>query len=160
MKTIKYLLLLQLSITKWHMSTLDKRLLRIYCWMEGGAYTMSSRSLNKVQLIGNITRDPEVKKTQSGGTVATFSIATNRSWKVDGEAKEEVEFHRIVAWDKLAELCEQLLTKGRKIYVEGRIQTRKYEDSTGQQKESTEIVIDDMILLDSKKTIDTSEPAF
>lgn len=113
---------------------------------------MSSRSLNKVELIGNITRDPELRYTASGVAVASFSIATNRSWKTEaGELKEEVEFHRIVAWNKLAGLCSQLLTKGRKIYVEGRLQTRQWQDKENNKRETTEIVIDDMIILDSKK---------
>ena len=79
-----------------------------------------ARSLNRVQLIGNLTRDPELRYTPQGTTVCSFSIATNRNWTTDtGEKKEEVEFHRIVAWNKLAELCSQLLAKGRKVYLEG-----------------------------------------
>jgi single-strand DNA-binding protein len=84
-----------------------------------------ARSLNRAQLIGNLTRDPELRYTPSGTAVCSFSIATNRNWTTDtGEKKEEVEFHRIVAWNKLAELCSQFLTKGRKVFVEGRITTR------------------------------------
>lgn len=110
-----------------------------------------ARSLNKVQLIGNLTRDPELRYTPSGNAVCTFSLATNRNWTTDsGEKREEVDFHRIVAWNKLAELCSQFLVKGRKVYVEGRLSTRNWTGQDGQQKTTTEVVIDDMILLDSK----------
>ena len=110
-----------------------------------------ARSLNRVQLIGNLTRDPELRYTPSGSAVCTFSIATNRSWTTDsGEKKEEVDFHRIIAWRKLAELCSQFLVKGRKVYVEGRLSTRNWTGQDGSQKSTTEVVIDDMILLDSK----------
>jgi single-strand DNA-binding protein len=112
-----------------------------------------ARSLNRVQLIGNLTRDPELRYTPSGTAVCSFSIATNRSWTNDtGEKKDEVEFHRIVAWNKLAELCSQFLVKGRKVFVEGRLQTRSWQAQDGTQKQTTEIVISDMILLDSKRT--------
>ncbi|MBI4099919.1 single-stranded DNA-binding protein [Candidatus Microgenomates bacterium] len=112
---------------------------------------MSAKSLNKVMLIGNVTRDPELRYTPQGNAVCTFGLATNRSWKTEGgEIREEAEFHRLVAWNKLAELCSQLCTKGRKIYVEGRLQTRTFTGSDNAQHTITEIVIDDMILLDSK----------
>lgn len=110
-----------------------------------------ARSLNKVELIGNLTRDPELRYTPSGAAVCTFGLATNRQWNTDsGEKKEDVEFHRIVAWNKLAELCGQLLAKGRKIYVEGRLQTRKWTGQDGVDRTTTEIVINDMIILDSR----------
>jgi single-strand DNA-binding protein len=112
-----------------------------------------ARSLNRVQLIGNLTRDPELRYTPNGNGVCTFSIATNRSWTTDaGEKREEVDFHRIVAWNKLAELCSQFLTKGRKVYVEGRLSTRNWIAQDGSQKSTTEVVIDDMILLDNKQS--------
>jgi len=111
-----------------------------------------ARSLNRVQLIGNLTRDPELRYTPTGAAVCSFSIATNRNWTTDtGEKKEEVEFHRIVAWNKLAELCSQFLLKGRKVYVEGRLSTRNWTAQDGTQRNTTEVVIDDMILLDSKR---------
>lgn len=111
-----------------------------------------ARSLNRVQLIGNLTRDPELRYTPSGTAVCSFSIATNRNWTTDtGEKKDEVEFHRIVAWAKLAEICSQFLTKGRKVFVEGRLQTRSWTGQDGTQKQTTEIVISDMILLDSRR---------
>lgn len=110
-----------------------------------------ARSLNRVQLIGNLTRDPELRYTPSGTAVCSFGLATNRSWNTDsGEKHEETEFHRIVAWNKLAELCSQFLVKGRKVYVEGRLQTRSWTSQDNQQRSVTEIVIDDMILLDSQ----------
>lgn len=114
---------------------------------------MSSRSLNKVMLIGNLTRDPELRYTPQGTPVCTFGLATNRSWvpSAGGERQEETEFHRIVAWQKLAELCSQLLFKGRKIYVEGRLQTRAWTTQDGQERVTTEVVIDNMIVLDSKR---------
>ena len=111
-----------------------------------------ARSLNRAQLIGNLTRDPELRYTPAGTAVCSFSIATNRNWTTDtGEKREEVEFHRIVAWAKLAELCSQFLVKGRKVYVEGRLATRSWTATDGTNKSTTEIVIDDMILLDSKR---------
>ena len=113
---------------------------------------MSSRSLNKVTLIGNLTRDPELRYTPTGAAVCTIGLATNRTWVTDaGEKKEETEFHRVVAWNKLAELCSQLLAKGRKVYVEGRLRTSAWQAQDGSQRTSTEIVIEDMIVLDSKK---------
>jgi len=111
-----------------------------------------AKSLNRVQLIGNLTRDPELRYTPQGTAVCSFSIATNRNWTTDtGEKKDEVEFHRIVAWAKLAELCSQFLVKGRKVFVEGRLTTRSWTAQDGTQKQTTEIVISDMILLDSKR---------
>ncbi len=110
------------------------------------------KSLNRAQLIGNLTRDPELRYTPSGTAVCSFSIATNRNWTLEsGEKKEEVEFHRIVAWNKLAEICSQFLTKGKKVYVEGRLTTRSWTAQDGAQKQSTEIIINDMILLDSRR---------
>lgn len=117
-----------------------------------------ARSLNRVQLIGNLTRDPELRYTPQGTGVCTFGLATNRSWTTDGgEKKEDTEFHKIVAWNKLAELCSQLLTKGRKVYVEGRISSRSWTGQDGQQRNTTEIVIEDMIILDSKRAGEPTE---
>ncbi len=111
-----------------------------------------TRSLNKVLLIGNLTRDPELRYTPQGTAVCSFSIATNRQWATDsGEKKEDVEFHRLVAWNKLAEICAQLLKKGRKVYIEGRLQTRNWTGQDGSQRSTTEVVVTDMILLDSKR---------
>ncbi len=106
-------------------------------------------------LIGNLTRDPEMRYTPSGAAVCTFSVATNRYYVAsDGNKKEETEFIKIVSWNKLAELCSQLLSKGRKVYVEGRMQTRSWETPDGQNKQTTEVVIDDMRILDSRKDFD------
>jgi single-strand DNA-binding protein len=113
---------------------------------------MSTRSLNKVMLIGNMTRDPELRYTPQGTAVCTMGLATNRTWTTDnGEKKEETEFHRIVAWNKLAELCSQLLFKGRRVFVEGRLQTRQWTAQDGTQRQATEIVIEDMLVLDSRR---------
>lgn len=111
-----------------------------------------ARSLNKVMLIGNLTRDPEMRYTPQGAAVATFGIATNRDWKTEsGEKKEDVEFHNVVAWNKLAEICSQLLKKGRKVFVEGRLSTRTWQAQDGSQKNRTEVVISDMVILDKKE---------
>lgn len=111
-----------------------------------------ARSLNRVQLIGNLTRDPELRYTPSGTPVCTFGLATNRNWTTDtGEKHDEAEFHRIVAWNKLAELCSQFLVKGRKVYLEGRLATRNWQAQDGTQRSATEVVISDMILLDSRR---------
>jgi len=119
---------------------------------------MSSRSLNKVQLIGNLTRDPELRYTPTGAAVCTIGLATNRQWTTEaGEKKEETEFHRVVAWNKLAELCSQLLAKGRKIYVEGRLRTNQWQGQDGAQRNTTEVVIEDMIILDSKRPVTGEE---
>jgi single-strand DNA-binding protein len=99
-------------------------------------------------LIGNLTRDAVVKFTSSGTAVATFAIATNRSWTTaEGQIKEDVQYHNIVAWAKLAELVGKLLQKGKKVYVEGRLTSRKYTDKTGVERYITEIVMDDFILM-------------
>jgi single-strand DNA-binding protein len=114
------------------------------------------RSVNKVILLGNLTRDPELRHLPAGrqGTegkkaVCAFGLATNRSWTTEtGEKREETEFHRIVAWDKLAEVCQQYLRKGMKVYLEGRLQSRTYTGEDGIEKFSTEIVLDELVLLD------------
>src|SRR4030066_1031853 len=115
---------------------------------------MSARSLNKVLLIGNLTRDPELRFTPQGTAVCTFGLATNRQWVTEaGEKKEEAEFHRVVAWNKLAEICSQLLTKGRKVYVEGRLQTRSWTGQDGNQRKTTEKEISEMVILDPRRDV-------
>jgi single-strand DNA-binding protein len=110
---------------------------------------MKMRSVNKVILLGNLTRDPELRHTEGKKAVCAFGLATNRNWTTDtGEKREETEFHRIVAWDKLAEVCNQYLRKGRKVYLEGRLQSRTYTGQDGIEKFSTEIVLDELVLLD------------
>ena len=107
-----------------------------------------SKSLNKVQLIGNLGKDPELKYTSAGVAVATFSIATSDSWKdQEGNVQERTEWHNIVAWRKLAEICGEWLKKGKRVYIEGRLQTRNYEKD-GVKRYITEIVADQMIMLD------------
>lgn len=107
-------------------------------------------SLNKCELIGNVTKDPELRYTPQGSAVTSFTIATNRYWTTEqGEKKEEAEFHQIVCWDKLAELTSQIVKKGDKVFVEGRLQTKKYEKD-GIEKSKTEIVIHNMINLSHK----------
>ena len=113
---------------------------------------MAGKSLNRVQLIGNLTKDPELRYTPTGAAVCTFGLATNRSWNTDtGEKRDEVEYHRLVAWRKLAEICSQYLTKGKKVYIEGHLATRKWTTQDGQEKSTTEIVMDDMIMLDGRR---------
>lgn len=111
---------------------------------------MASRSWNRVELIGNLTRDPELRYIPSGTAVASFGIATNRVYMTEGERREEVDFHKIVAWGKLAELCSQLLKKGSRVFVSGRLQYREWETADGQKRRDAEIVMEDMILLTPK----------
>ncbi len=112
---------------------------------------MASRSINKVILIGNIGQDPEVRYTTGGIAKATFSLATSESWKdQQGNQQERTEWHNIVAWRKLAEICGEYLKKGSRIYVEGRIQYRTYDDKDGVKRKITEIVLDQMMMLDSR----------
>ena len=111
-------------------------------------------SLNKVQLIGNVGRDPEMRYLPAGEAVTTFSLATNRRWRGDdGQAHEQTEWHSVVAWRKLAEQCGEYLARGRQVYVEGRLQTRSWDDAaTGQKRYRTEVVAERMVLLDSRGT--------
>jgi single-strand DNA-binding protein len=105
-------------------------------------------SLNKVQIIGNLTANPEVRETPNGQKVASFSVATNRVWKdTAGMKQEQVEYHNIVAWRGLAGIAEQYLAKGKKVYIEGYLQTRSWDDQAGQKKYRTEIVCDNLIML-------------
>ncbi len=121
---------------------------------------MASRSWNRVELIGNLTRDPELRFTPNGAAVCTFGLATNRSFVTDGEKREEVDFHRLVAWNKLAELCNQLLKKGTKVFISGRLQTRSWQGQDGIQRQTTEIVVEDMIVLTPKSpSTESSAPA-
>jgi single-strand DNA-binding protein len=107
--------------------------------------------LNKVMLIGNITQDPEVRTTPAGVSVTSFGLATNLVWTdQQGQKQEKVEFHNIVAWRKLAEIMGQYLHKGSKIYVEGRLQTNSWDDQSGNKRYRTEVICDNMIMLDRK----------
>ena len=114
-------------------------------------------SVNKAIVVGNLGRDPEVRATQGGSKVANFSVATSERWKDKntGEQKEQTEWHRIVVWDRLAEICEQYLKKGSKVYLEGKLQTRKWQDNnSGQDRYTTEIVLSGfgakLVMLDGK----------
>ena len=110
------------------------------------------RCINKVILVGNLTRDPEMRTTESGQNVVTFGIATNREWVTkDGQKKSSAEFHEVVAWGRLAEICEKYLTKGQLVYTEGYLKTRSWETPEGGKKFKTEIVIKDMIRLQKGK---------
>ncbi|WP_462137593.1 single-stranded DNA-binding protein [Candidatus Mycalebacterium sp.] len=109
------------------------------------------RGVNKATIIGNVGSDPEMKYTGSGQAVANFSVATNESWTTkEGEKQERTEWHKIVAWGRLAEICGQYLSKGKPVYIEGSIQTRKWEDKEGNTRYTTEIRARDMQFLDSK----------
>lgn len=111
----------------------------------------TSRSLNKVILIGNLTRDPVIRETNNGSVVCTFGLATNSTWKDSkGNVQERTEFHNIVAWNKLGEICAQLLSTGMAIYVEGELRTRTWDDGNGVRHFRTEIKLQDMKLLDDK----------
>lgn len=107
-----------------------------------------ARGLNKVMIIGHVGRDPELRYTPSGRPVASFSVATNRSWTAsDGERREETEWFNVVAWGNLAEICKNHLSKGQQVYVEGRLQTRGWEDDNGTRHYRTELVANEMIML-------------
>ncbi|MCK4741017.1 MAG: single-stranded DNA-binding protein [Anaerolineales bacterium] len=117
-----------------------------------------SRGLNKLMIIGHLGRDPEMRYTPSGKPVTTFSVATSRTWhSADGERHEDTEWFNVVAWGGLAEICNQHLQKGMQIYVEGRLQTRRWEDAEGNKHFTTELVAKEMIMLGEKKeTLRTS----
>ena len=110
-----------------------------------------SKSINKVILVGRLGRDPELKYTASGVPFCRFSMATDDTWndKSSGERQERTEWHNIVAWDRLAEICNQYLTKGRLVYIEGSLQTREWDDQEGNKRKTTEIRARDMVLLGS-----------
>lgn len=109
----------------------------------------NSMNLNRAMIIGNLTRDPEVRTTATGQNVCNFSVATSYQWTdASGQKQEKVEYHSIVAWGKLADICRQYLGKGRKVYVEGRLQTRDWETQEGAKRTKTEIIAENMIMLD------------
>ncbi len=112
-----------------------------------------SRGLNKVMIVGHLGRDPEMRYTPSGRPVTTFSVATNRSWTTsDGEKRTDTEWFNVVAWNKLAEICNQYLVKGQQVYIEGRLQTRRWEDSNGTRHTSVEVVANEMIMLGDRRS--------
>ncbi len=117
-----------------------------------------SRGLNKVMVIGNLGRNPEMRYTPSGRPVTSFSVATSRSWvNAEGERREETEWFNVVAWGNLAEICKQHLTKGQQVYVEGRLQTRGWEDQNGKKHYRTELVANEMIILGERKSAEATE---
>jgi len=114
-------------------------------------------SLNKILLIGNLGRDPEVKFTPSGSRVATFSMATTEKWNnKDGSPEEHTEWHNIVCWNKLAEIVEKYLSKGKQVYIEGRLRTREWTDNEGGKRRTVEVIAGQMVMLGSRS--DTSAP--
>ncbi len=120
-------------------------------------------NLNRAMIIGNVTRDPEVKTIPSGQNVATFGVATNYSWTDSSGTKQtKTEFHNMVAWGKLADICGQYLNKGKKVYIDGRITTREWDAQDGTKKQRTEIVVENMIMLDRAGSAPGEErvPAF
>ena len=111
-----------------------------------------SRGLNKVQIIGHLGKDPEMRYTPSGKPVTTFSVAVSRSWNsADGERHSETEWFNVVAWGNLAEICKQYLVKGQQVFVEGRLQTRRWDDKEGQKHTSVEIVANEMMMLGDRR---------
>ena len=117
-----------------------------------------SRGLNKVMVIGHLGRDPEMRYTPSGRPVTTFSVASSRSWTTsDGEKRSDTEWFNIVAWGSLAEICNQYLKKGQQVYIEGRLQTRRWEDDDGNQRQTVEVVAKEMIMLGDRKSKNKEE---
>ncbi|MEW6533498.1 MAG: single-stranded DNA-binding protein [Thermodesulfobacteriota bacterium] len=109
---------------------------------------MAQRSMNKVLLLGNLGKDPEVRYTAAGRAVATFTLATSQRWKdQEGNDQERTEWHRVVAWGRLGEVCGEYLSKGKQVFIEGRIQTRDWEDQDGNKRTTVEIIAQDMIML-------------
>jgi single-strand DNA-binding protein len=116
-----------------------------------------SRGLNKVQIIGHLGKDPEMRYTPSGRPVTTFSVAVSRSWNsADGERHAETEWFNVVAWGNLAEICKQYLVKGQQVYIEGRLQTRRWDDKEGQKHTSVEIVANEMMMLGDRRDATTN----
>ncbi|MCE1254044.1 MAG: single-stranded DNA-binding protein [Anaerolineae bacterium] len=117
------------------------------------------RDLNKVLLIGHLGRDPEMRYTPSGRPVTTFTVATSRTWNTtEGERRSETEWFSIVAWGNLAEICKQYLSKGQQVYIEGRLQTRRWEDSDGGKHTSIEVVASEMMILGDRRDINHGHP--
>lgn len=112
-----------------------------------------SRGLNKVMIIGRLGKDPEMRYTPSGRPVTNFSVATSRSWTTsDGDRRTETEWFNVVAWSSLAEICNEYLVKGQQVYIEGRLQTRHWEDDNGNHHSSVEIVTNEMIMLGKRRS--------
>ena len=117
-----------------------------------------SRGLNKVMIIGHLGRDPEMRYTPSGRPVTTFSTAVSRTWNSsDGERHSETEWFKVVAWGNLAEICKKYLTKGQQVYIEGRLQTRQWEDKEGQKRTSVEVVANEMMMIGDRRDKSSSQ---
>jgi single-strand DNA-binding protein len=118
-----------------------------------------SRGLNKVMIIGHLGRDPEMRYTPNGRPVTTFSVATSRNWSTtEGEKRAETEWFNIVTWGNLAEICKQYLTKSQQVYIEGRLQTHRWEDNEGVKHSSVEIVANEMMMLGERRDSNHSQP--
>jgi single-strand DNA-binding protein len=116
-------------------------------------------SVNQAIILGNLTRDPELRYTPAGHAVCSFSVATNRSWTTsEGDQREKADFHNVVAWRKLAEICSQYLIKGQKVYVQGRLQTRTWEGQDGNRRSRTEIVADQVVMLQRPRGAPAPQP--
>ena len=114
-----------------------------------------AKDLNKAMITGRLGADPEMRFTENGKAITNFRVASNRTWKdANGTQNEDTEWFKVVAWDRLGEICNQYLTKGSRVYVEGRLQTRKWQDKDGTDRWTTELVASDMIMLDSKRDSD------
>ncbi len=121
-----------------------------------------SKNLNKVQLTGNLGKDPETRYTPQGSAITKFSVASSRRWRTaEGEDREDTEWFNVVAWNKLGEICAQYLQKGSRVYIEGRLQTRSWDDAqTGQKRYMTEVIANDMIMLDSRRDSTGGAPSY
>lgn len=115
---------------------------------------MAQRDLNKVILIGNIGRDPDLRQTEKGNSLSTFSLATNSTWvDREGVRSEKTEWHNIVAWNRLAEICHQIIHKGDQIYIEGRLRTRSWNTESGESYHKTEVIAEQMIKLGRRRSV-------
>ncbi|HUU26597.1 MAG TPA: single-stranded DNA-binding protein [archaeon] len=119
---------------------------------------MAQRDLNKVILIGNIGRDPDLRRTENGSAISTFSLATNTTWvNREGSRNERTEWHNIVTWNRLAEICHQIIHKGDQIYIEGRLRTRSWTDEKNERRHKTEVIAEQMIKLSRKFSEESGE---
>jgi single-strand DNA-binding protein len=119
------------------------------------------RSVNKVIIVGNLTRDPELKQTQSNQSICTLGVATNREWRDQGGQHHNVpEFHEVVAWARRAEICHQILKKGNLVYIEGYLKTRSWEGEDGKKRFRTEVVVDDIIKLEKRSATEKDNESY
>jgi single-strand DNA-binding protein len=143
-----------------HVVIADHKQIRVVTFQIREEHGMA-RDLNKVMITGRLGADPEMRYTPQGSPVTTFSVASGRAWRsADGTQHNDTEWFRVVAWEKLAEICNQYLTKGTQVYVEGRLQTRKYQDRDGNDRYSTEVIASDMIMLGSRRDDQGGDAAY